>query len=56
MNERPRMLNSQKEDAHHGVCIEFAARRAHGNNMDVRCDFFLVYISRNAPRGSNEMI
>ncbi len=43
--------NNQKEDAHHWEYFEFASRRAHGNNMDARRDFFLVDVIRKRRHG-----
>ena len=41
--------NSQKKDAHHWIYFEFASRRAHGESVDARRDFFLASVSRNCP-------
>ncbi len=40
--------NNEKKDTHYWIYIEFASRRAHGNSVDVRRDFFLLDVIRNA--------
>ncbi len=52
MKVRPHLMgggartpNNEKKDAHHWIYIEFASRRAHGNNVEARRDFFLVNVS-----------
>ena len=47
--------NNEKKDAHHWIYIEFASRRARGNNVDARRNFFLVDVSRNVSNIGGKM-
>ena len=49
--QRQRTDNSQKEDAHYWLYVEFASRRAHRKNVVVRRDFFLADVIRHSRHG-----
>ena len=52
MTLRQTAANNEKKDAHHWIYIEFASRRAHGNGIDARRDFFLVDVSRHSTKSA----